>query len=591
MVRSTTASDVMRDTSTAHGGSFLLAAPTEAPFAPEQLSDDHRAIAAIADEFWRRDVSPVLDAILRHEPGVAREALRKASELGLTAMQVAEADGGLELDLPSVMVAIEHLAVDPSYLGWHLGHAGIGMMPLILFGTAEQKAKYLPRLMSVELLGAYALTEPHAGTDALAARSRADLSADGRHYLLNGQKMWITNGGEADLFTVFAKVNGEAFTAFLVERAFGVTSGAEEHKMGLAGTSTTALYFDNVPVPIDNVLGEVGRGHVIALNVLNMGRLELGPNMLAGARQILHASLAYAAERVAFGQAINSFGAIQEKIADCVIRMFATESVTWRVVGLIEADTLQRLPGVRNRQEAELGAFEEFAAECSLVKILSSEMIDAVADHGVQIHGGAGYHRDSFVERAYRDARINRIFEGTNEINRLIVPGLFARRARRAGRRLPSSDTLTASASAAGISPAADAATAVDRLRLLAQLLFATAQDRYGETLREPQEVVMCLADVLLDTFTAESAHLRAQMMAGTTAGAVATAASQVCVHQALAHATESATAACAALLAPSEARTMLGIVRALTASDPLDTIALRRQIAAAAISRGRYPF
>src|SRR5690606_38557292 len=232
----------------------------------ERLGDEHRAIGSTVDEFWTRDVAPALDAILRREPGAARAVLRQATALGLTAMQVPEAWGGLEADLPSIMVAIEGLARDQSYLGWHLGHCGIGMLPLLFYGTDVQKAKYLPRLIPVDMLAAYALTEPEAGTDALAARTRADLSADGRHYLLTGQKMWITNGGEADLFTVFAKVNGTDFTAFLVERAFGVRSGADEHKMGLAGTSTTALYFDQVPVPVENVLGEVGRGHVIALN-------------------------------------------------------------------------------------------------------------------------------------------------------------------------------------------------------------------------------------------------------------------------------------------------------------------------------------
>ncbi len=581
----------MPDTSIAHGGSFLFAPPAaDAVFTPEQLSDDHRAIAATADEFWRRDVSPVLDALLRHEPGVAREALRKSAGLGLTAMQVSEADGGLELDLPSVMIAIEHLAVDPSYLGWHLGHTGIGMMPLVLFGTVDQKAKYLPRLMSVDLLGAYALTEPHAGTDALAARTRADLSADGRHYLLNGQKMWITNGGEADLFTVFAKVNGEAFTAFLVERAFGVTSGAEEHKMGLAGTSTTALYFDNVPVPVENVLGEVGRGHVIALNVLNIGRLELGPNMLAGARHVLHASLEYAAQRVAFSQAISTFGAIQEKLADCVIRMFDSESVTWRVVGLIEADTRRRLPLAANRQAAELAAFEEFAAECSLVKILSSEMLDAVADHGVQIHGGFGYHRDYLVERAYRDARINRIFEGTNEINRLIVPGLFARRAtRRAtpalvarpdrqcvggrahpGHRRGRHRRATASARAVAVRPRPGTARRYDARAAGGRHVPGRrpARGLHGRVCAPS-----CADHGGHDRWGGRGRRQRGRRARGPRARDTA------------------ASTAFSAVLAPSEARTTLGVVRALTATDPLDTIALRRHIAAAAISGKRYPF
>lgn len=407
---------------TPYGGSFLVEPATPGSvFTPERLGDEHRAIGSTVDEFWTRDVAPALDAILRREPGAARAVLRQAAALGLTAMQVPEAWGGLEADLPSIMVAIEGLARDQSYLGWHLGHCGIGMLPLLFYGTDAQKAKYLPRLIPVDMLAAYALTEPEAGTDALAARTRADLSADGRHYLLTGQKMWITNGGEADLFTVFAKVNGTDFTAFLVERAFGVRSGADEHKMGLAGTSTTALYFDQVPVPVENVLGEVGRGHVIALNVLNIGRLELGPNMLGGAKEVLQASLRHAAERRAFGATLDSFGAVREMLAGMVVRMFATESATWRVVGLIEDETTRRRAAGDARLQAEVAAFEEFAAECSIVKVLASEMLGVVADHGVQIHGGYGYHRDYLVERIYRDARINRIFEGTNEILRLFI--------------------------------------------------------------------------------------------------------------------------------------------------------------------------
>lgn len=414
---------------TPYGGSFLVEPATPGSvFTPERLGDEHRAIGSTVDEFWTRDVAPALDAILRREPGAARAVLRQAAALGLTAMQVPEAWGGLEADLPSIMVAIEGLARDQSYLGWHLGHCGIGMLPLLFYGTDAQKAKYLPRLIPVDMLAAYALTEPEAGTDALAARTRADLSADGRHYLLTGQKMWITNGGEADLFTVFAKVNGTDFTAFLVERAFGVRSGADEHKMGLAGTSTTALYFDQVPVPVENVLGEVGRGHVIALNVLNIGRLELGPNMLGGAKEVLQASLRHAAERRAFGATLDSFGAVREMLAGMVVRMFATESATWRVVGLIEDETTRRRAAGDARLQAEVAAFEEFAAECSIVKVLASEMLGVVADHGVQIHGGYGYHRDYLVERIYRDARINRIFEGTNEINRLIIPATLLKR-------------------------------------------------------------------------------------------------------------------------------------------------------------------
>ncbi len=467
------------------------------------------------------------------------------------------------------------------------------MLPLIFYGTEAQKAKYLPRMASADLLGAYALTEPQAGSDALAARTRADLSPDGRHYVLTGQKMWITNGGSADLFTVFANVNGDAFTAFLVERRFGVTTGAEEHKMGLSGTSTTAVYFDHVPVPVDNVLGDIGRGHIIALNILNVGRLEMGPNMLMGARQILDASLRYASEREAFGTTISTFGAIQHKLADCAVRMFATESTTWRVAGLVDADTRRRRDAGCRRHVAALEAFEEFAAECSIVKVVSSEMLDAVADHGVQIHGGYGYHRDYFVERAYRDARINRIFEGSNEINRLIVPGLIAKRAARAGRDLltQAAAVLAQATSLAGLPPASDDEILVRRLRTVALLLLGAVHRQAGDALREPQEVVMCLTDTITEAFVAESVYHRACALAGTPKGVTAAAISRVHLRDALTRVAQALTTALPALLTGDDARAALAAARALTTAEPLDTIALRRQIARAALEAGRSIF
>ena len=584
----------MANSRAAFGGAFLIDPLPAAPiYAPEQLTDDHRAIGRMVDEYWERDVAPALAGLLRHEPGVARALLRKASALGLTSMQIPEAHGGLALDLPSVIIAIEHLARDASFLGWHLGHTGIGMLPLVFYGTDEQKARYLPRMANVELLGAYALTEPQAGSDALAARTRADLSSDGQHYVLTGQKMWITNGGDADLFTVFAKVNGEALTAFLVERGPGVTSGAEEHKMGLSGTSTTAVYFDQVQVPVANVLGEVGRGHIIALNVLNVGRLEMGPNMLMGAREVLGASLRYATEREAFGVPIATFGAIQSKISDCVARMFATESATWRTVGLIDAHTKGERAAGRPAEAAELDAFEEFAAECSIVKVVSSEMLDAVADHGVQIHGGYGYRQDSFVERAYRDARINRIFEGTNEINRVIIPGLVAKRAARAGAGLPAAAraTLAHAGALAANPPAATTDAMVANMRTIALLLFAAVHRRAGDLLREPQEVAMALADAVIELFVAEAVQLRSHGLDTTSAAGTAADVRTVHLYDALPRVAQAATTALPALLDDDELRTALAAVRALAIAEPVDTVACRRRLAVAALQAGRYPF
>src|ERR1700729_3452453 len=337
----TTLTDVSNKSArkTTKGTAFLIedSAPEDI-FTPEDLSEEHLAVGHMVEEFWANEVEPHLPAIREKKPGVAMKVLRKSAELGLTAMTIPEEYGGLAVDLPPLMVTAERMGRDGSYGGWHSAHTGIGTLPLVYFGNEQQKQKYLPKLAKVEMLAAYALTEPLAGSDALAARTRADLAPDGKHYILNGQKMWITNGGAADLFTLFAKVGGEKFTAFLVERSFsGVSSGAEEHKMGITGSSTTAVYLDNVPVPIENVLGEIGRGHVIAFNILNIGRLKLGPASVGAAKNVLAICIKYAKQRKAFGSAIAEFGAIQHKLAEMAIRIFAAESMIWRVAGLIES--------------------------------------------------------------------------------------------------------------------------------------------------------------------------------------------------------------------------------------------------------------
>jgi alkylation response protein AidB-like acyl-CoA dehydrogenase len=558
------------------GGSFLIEERQPADiFTAEDLSAEHQAIARTADEFWANEVVPHLEAIQHQEPGVAIRALRKSAELGLTSIAIPEAYGGLELDLASAMVVAEHVARDGSYAAWHGAHTGIGTLPLVFFGTEEQKRKYLPKLATAEMVAAYALTEPHAGSDALAARTRADLSADGTHYILNGQKMWITNGGAADLFTVFAKIGGEQFTAFLVERAFGgVTSGAEEKKMGIKGSSTTAIYFDNVRVPVENVLGEIGRGHIIAFNILNIGRLKLGPFAVGGAKNVLAVSLKYAKERKAFGSPIAGFGAIQHKLAEMAIRIFAAESMVWRTVGLIAP-------------EESLKTIEEYAIECSIVKVFASEMLDYVVDEGVQIHGGYGYHQDYAVERAYCDSRINRIFEGTNEINRLLITGMLLKRAARGHLALVAAAQKVAGQAMGAVASDSEAAL-VANAKSVALLAMGIAYQRFAMELEKQQEVLMGLADIVIEVYAMESALLRVSKHSNAKNGAGRDLCS-VFLRDAMSRVEFAARNVLAASSEGDALRTNLAMLRRFVKNDPVDAIGLRRRIAGRLSSSERY--
>src|SRR6202162_2167420 len=487
------------------GGSFLLEASTpEEIFTPEDFTEEHRAIARTTEAFWNKDVAPHLEAIQHQEPGVAVSVLRKAGELGLTGVSGPEKYSGMEMDLVSALIVAEGLSKDGSYCAWHGAHSGIGTLPLLLFGTEEQKQRYLPKLATAEMVAAYCLSEPQAGSDALAAKTRADLSPDGKHYILNGQKMWITNGGGADLYTIFAKIGGEKFTAFLVERKYpGVQPGAEEKKMGIKGSSTTAIYLDNVQVPVENVLGEIGRGHIIAFNILNLGRLKLGPFAIGGSKEVLRVSLKYAKERKAFGKSIAEFGMIQHKLAEMAIRIYAAESTSYRVVGLIENQMEGFSWSQPNASQTMLKAVEEFAAECSYIKIFASEMVDYVVDEGVQIHGGYGYSQEYAVERAYRDSRINRIFEGTNEINRLLATGMLLKRAQRG--QLPLVEAVKKLH--AEILGGPTLAEGDEDSRLVANAkkvtLFAlgVAFQKYMAALEEQQEVLAGITDIAMNAF------------------------------------------------------------------------------------------
>ena len=563
------------------GGSFLIEDQAPATiFTPEDLTEEHHAIARTAREFFDKEVAPHVEEMQHGDFDVAVSLLRKAAALGLESILTPEKYGGMEMDLTADMVVAEQFARDGSFGGWHGAHAGIATLPLLLFGTDAQKEKYLPKLSSAETVGAYCLSEPQAGSDALAAKTRADLSPDGTHYVLNGQKMWITNGGKANLFTVFAKVNGEQFTAFLVERFPGLSNGAEEKKMGIKGSSTTPIFFDNVPVPVENVLGEIGRGHIIAFNILNVGRLKLGAFAAGGSKNVLAISIAYAKDRKAFGTTISRFGMIQHKLAEMAIRIYAAESMTYRVEGMIESHLEGFTWNEPDAARRMMKAVEEFAAECSIIKVYASEVLDYVVDEGVQIHGGYGYHQDYPVERAYRDSRINRIFEGTNEINRLLVTGMLLKRAQqgrlglvKAARALMD-EILSGPSASSGLVPNA---------KKITLLLLSLAFEKFGVDLEKQQEVVAGIADVIMETFAMESAQLRSQKT-GTGEGIC-----EVLLSDSMARIEMFARPVLAACSEGDALRANLAVLRRLAKYEPVDSIALRRRIAERLLTAGRY--
>ena len=575
------------------GGSFLIEDRTpEEIFTPEDLTDEHRAIARTANEFWNKEVEPNLEEIQHGNHDVAVKVLRKSAELGLLAITTPERYGGMELDLASVMVAAETLARDGSYAGWHGAHAGIGTMPILLFGTEEQKQKYLPKLSTAEYIGAYCLSEPQAGSDALAAKTRADLSPDGKHYILNGQKMWITNGGKADLFTVFAKVGGEQFTAFLVERNFtGVTSGAEEKKMGIKGSSTCAIFLDNVHVPVENVLGEIGRGHIIAFNILNLGRLKLGPFAVGGSKNVLAICLKYSKERKAFGTTISHFGMIQHKLAEMAIRIYAAESMTYRTVGLIESQLEDLDWKQADAPKRMLKAVEEFAAECSIIKVYTSEVLDYVVDEGVQIHGGYGFHQDYAVERAYRDSRINRIFEGTNEINRMLITGMLLKRAARGQLGLVKAAQAIMAEILSGPSSSSsesEEARLVQNAKKISLMLMGLAFQKYMMELEKQQEILAAIAETIMDVFAMESVLLRTQKLHAAE-GSQAHDLSGVFLRDALGHIELNARTVLAACSEGDALRTNMVVLRRFMKFEPVDAIAIRRRIATRLLEAERY--
>jgi alkylation response protein AidB-like acyl-CoA dehydrogenase len=576
------------------GGSFLLTATSpEEIYSPEDFTPEHYAIARTTEEFWNKEVAPNVDAIQHQEPGLAISILRKSAKLGLTAVILPEKFGGMEMDLTSMMIVAEGVSKDGSYSGWHGAHTGIGTLPLLMFGNEEQKQRYLPKLASAEMVAAYCLSEPQAGSDALAARTRADLSPDGKHYILNGQKMWITNGGGADLYTIFAKVGGEKFTAFLVERSYpGVQPGAEEKKMGIKGSSTTAIYLDNVHVPVENVLGEIGRGHIIAFNILNLGRLKLGPFAIGGSKEVLRVSLKYAKERKAFGKSIAEFGMIQHKLAEMAIRIYACETTSYRVVGLIESEMEGFSWNNPNAAQMMLKSVEEYAAECSYIKIFASEMLDYVVDEGVQIHGGYGYSQEYAVERAYRDSRINRIFEGTNEINRLLATGMLLKRAQRGQLPLVEAVKKLQAEILGGPSLSANGdenTKLVENAKKVSLFALGVAFQKFMTALEDQQEILASITDVAMNTFAMESVLLRTQKLAKLGKGEIAGEMCSVFLREAMETIESAARNVLSASSEGDSLRTNLAVLKRFTKFEPVNAIEARRKIAARLLAADRY--
>ncbi|MBV9746630.1 MAG: acyl-CoA dehydrogenase family protein [Acidobacteriia bacterium] len=585
----------------AKGGSFLIEQRTpEEIFTPEDLSEEQRQIAKTASDFAVKEVLPAAAEIEAKKFDVTKRLLRKAGELGLMAVDIPEAYGGLELDKVTSAVIAESISVLGSFSVAFSGHVGIGTLPIVWYGAEAQKRKYLPKLATGEWIGAYALSESSSGSDALNCRTRAVLSPDGKHYILNGEKMWISNSGFADIFTVFAKIDGEKFSAFLIERNTpGFSTGPEEHKLGIRGSSTCPLILNDCRVPAENLLGEPGKGHHIAFNILNIGRFKLAAACVGGARNSLQAAIQYAKERKAFGKTISEFGLIQEKLAESAASIFAGESMVYRTIGMIDA-ALSALEGDAAKSSREIQKrIEEYAVECSILKVWGSEMLDMVVDHALQIFGGYGYVEEYPAERPYRDSRINRIFEGTNEINRLIITGFLLKRAM-AG-QLPLLGAIkhvmdevmsgpTAAEEREG--PLAAEHNLLSSAKKLTLFAAGVASQKYMQALPDQQEVMGALADSIMEVYALESCLLRAEKLRssrGEAGSAHAIALTRYYAETAIERAERAARKVIAASAEGDMLRTQMAILRRLSKHDPADTVSLGRRIARHILDAGRY--
>jgi alkylation response protein AidB-like acyl-CoA dehydrogenase len=585
----------------AKGGSFLLESPQPSDvFTPADLTDDQKLIGQTAEEFVLKEVLPVAKELENKKPGLMVELVKKGGEVGLMGGGVPEEYGGAGLDKISTTVLTEKLSIYGGFAVTHGAHAGIGTLPIVYFGTEAQKKKYLPKLATGEWIGAYCLSEPQAGSDAQNSLTRAELNKEGTHYILNGQKMWITNGGFADIYIVFAKIDGEKFTAFIVERTFpGFKPGNEEHKMGIHGSSTTPIFLENCKVPKENLLHEIGRGHIVAFNILNAGRFTLGASCVGGSKHVLMTSAKYARERKAFGKQIGDFGLMKEKLAEMAIQIFAVESMVYRSAGNIEA-AMAAASGSGDKIQNSMKVLEEYAIESSIAKVYGSEMLDFVVDEGVQIFGGYGFHEEYPVCRAYRDSRINRIFEGTNEINRMLIIQMLMKRAM--GGQLPLIPAAMKLADEILAGPsfeeapegvlAAESRVVANSKKMFLQAAGGAVQ-KFREKLADEQELIGALSNVVMEIYAMESCLLRAQKAAaakGESATQTMIDAARVFINDAAERVEHEAKRAIAAIHEGDMLTTQVAVLKRFAKRAPVDTIALRRRVAAAVQSQDRYP-
>src|SRR5437763_1287442 len=584
----------------AKGGSFLLESPQPGDvFTPADLTDDQKLIGQTAEEFVLKEVFPVIKDLENKKPDLMPQLVKKGGEVGLMGGGVPEEFGGAGLDKISTTVLTEKLSIYGGFAVTHGAHAGIGTLPIVYFGTEAQKKKYLPKLATGEWIGAYCLSEPQAGSDAQNSLTRAELNKEGTHYILNGQKMWITNGGFADVYIVFAKVNGEKFTAFIVERTFpGFKPGNEEHKMGIHGSSTTPIFLENCKVPKENLLHEIGRGHIVAFNILNAGRFTLGASCVGGSKHVLMTASKYAKERKAFGKSIGDFGLMKEKLAEMAIRIFAVESMVYRGAGNIDA-MMSAASG--DKVAHSMKVLEEYAIESSIAKVYGSEMLDYVVDEGVQIFGGYGFHEEYPVCRAYRDSRINRIFEGTNEINRMLIVQMLMKRALGGQLALIPAAMKLADEILAGPSfeetpdgVLAEEASVVANAKKIFLQAAGGAVQKFRVKLAEEQELVAALANIVMEVYAMESCLLRAQKAAearGEAANATMIAAARVFISDAMERAEHEAKRGLASVHEGDMLTTQMAVLKRFAKRTPVNTIALRRRVAAAVQAQDRYPF